>query len=150
MRTLKLVTVLLVSTFLLGQQAPLPNAAPPGSTYTPKFTGDPAHSEAEAAALGYMRTVMMAEKNFARKHGGKYAPSLQALVGHGSFTRRMTSPNRGDYRVGYHAKKDGEGYVLTMTTVQFEADHRAFYVDETGTIRAAEGHPANASSEPVK
>jgi hypothetical protein len=58
--------------------------------YTPKFPGDPAHSNAEAAALGYMRTVGMAQRAYNKKHGG-YATSLAALVGSGSFTRRMTS-----------------------------------------------------------
>ena len=58
------------------------------AAYQPKFKGDPAHSSAEAAALGYMRTVTMAERLYKKKHA-QYATSLSELVAHGSFTRRM-------------------------------------------------------------
>ena len=66
--------------------------------YQPKFSGDPAHSDAEAAALGYMRTAVYAQKQYQKKHQ-KFAPSLAALAGSGSFTRRMINPERGDYTV---------------------------------------------------
>src|SRR3954462_2763998 len=57
-------------------------------TYKPMFKGDPAHSHPEAGALGYMRTVVDAQRAYKKKHN-KYATSLQQLVHNGSFTRRM-------------------------------------------------------------
>ena len=38
------------------------------TTYQPKFKGDPAKSESEAAALGYMRTVLRAQKQYKKKN----------------------------------------------------------------------------------
>jgi hypothetical protein len=68
-----------------------------------------------------------------------------ALVGQGSFTRRMAdSKKRGDYTVGYKMEK--EGYHLTMTPTTIDATHRAFYVDESGKIKAEEDKPATESS----
>jgi hypothetical protein len=32
------------------------------TAYQPKFAGDPAHSDSEALALGYMRTVLRAQR----------------------------------------------------------------------------------------
>src|SRR5580692_912251 len=66
------------------------------SAYQPKFKGDPARSESEANALGYMRTVIRAQQQYFKKND-KYAPTLAELVHTGSFTRRMTETNRGDY-----------------------------------------------------
>ncbi len=114
--------------------------------YTPKFPGDPAHSNAEAAALGYMRTVATAEHLYKKKHGD-YATSLPSLVGTGSFTRRMTATDRGDYSVRFHST--GKEFSLSLVPKTFDADHRAFYIDDTGTIRAEDSKPATASSEPV-
>ena len=34
------------------------------NTYQPKFKGDPARSESEANALGYMRTVIRAQQQY--------------------------------------------------------------------------------------
>jgi len=117
------------------------------TTYTPKFPGDPAKSNSEAAALGYMRTVVNAQRQYKKKNG-KYASSLTALVGQGSFTKRMVATDRGDYKVGFRGKQGG--FVLTMTPAQFDPEHRAFFVDERGTIRYDETQVANASSPPVK
>jgi len=115
--------------------------------YTPKFPGDPAQSNAEAAALGYMRTVGMAERVYNKKHGA-YATSLAGLIGRGSFTRRMASTDRGDYTVKF--RSTGKDWSLTMVPKTFDAAHRSFYMDETGTLRADETKPATASSDPVK
>ena len=115
--------------------------------YTPKFPGDPAHSNAEAVALGYMRTVAVAEQLYKKKHGA-YADSLHALIGHGSFTRRMTAPEQGDYTVKFHG--NAKEWTLTMVPKTFDGDHRAFFMDDRGKIRAEAGKPATASSEPVK
>lgn len=114
--------------------------------YTPKFAGDPAHSNAEASALGYMRTVATAQHEYKKKHGS-YATALASLVGTGSFTRRMATTDRGDYTVKFHST--GKDYSLSLVPKQFDQGHRAFFMDETGTIRAEDAKPATASSEPV-
>lgn len=114
------------------------------TAYTPKFPGDPAHSNAEAAALGYMRTVLGAEREYRKKHGG-YAPTLAALVHSGSFTKRMVATDRGDYTVHFRGTKDG--FALGMIPKRFDAEHRAFMTDESGRIRAEQEKPATAESE---
>jgi hypothetical protein len=115
-----------------------------GQDYQPKFKGDPAKSDSEAAALGFMRTVIMAEKNYKAKKNA-YAPSLMDLVGQGSFTRRMAdSKKRGDYTVNY--KAEHEGYRLTMTPDAVDATHRSFFVDQSGKIKAEEDKAATESS----
>jgi hypothetical protein len=116
-------------------------------TYQPKFHGDPAHSDAEAAALGYMRTAVIAQRLYKKKHGD-YATSLASLVGSGSFTRRMINPERGDYTAQF--RSTGKNFSLAMVPKQFDAAHRAFFVDDTGTIRAEDDKPATASSPPLK
>ena len=125
-------------------QAP---AAAQGS-YQPKFPGDPARSDAEAGALGYMRVVVRAQKLYQKKHD-QYATSLMDLVNTGSFTRRMAkTTERGDYTVGFKGKNDN--YVLTMTPKNVDAEHRSFYADEDGVIHADETKAADASSPKVK
>ena len=117
------------------------------TAYTPQFKGDPAQSTAEAAALGYMRTVAMAQRLYHKKHGD-YATSLASLVGSGSFTRRMINPNRGAYTV--HFRSTGKDYSLALVPQQFDSAHRAFYQDESGTIRVEDDKAASASSPPLK
>jgi len=122
-------------------------AAAQGS-YQPKFPGDPARSDAEAGALGYMRVVIRAQKLYQKKHD-EYATSPKDLVNTGSFTRRMAATTeRGDYTVGFKGKKDN--YVLTMTPKNVDAEHRSFYADEDGVIHADETKAADASSPKVK
>ncbi len=144
MRLAALVTLLLILALAVSAQT-LPAPAP-GATYQPKFRGDKAHSDAEFTALAYMRTVQTAEKLYYKKHS-KYAESLQSLVGHGSFTKRMTSTVRGDYVVAYRPQADG--YALTLTPKQFDADHRAFYVDQSGAFRAESEKHATIASPPL-
>jgi hypothetical protein len=115
--------------------------------YQPKFKGDPAKSDSEAAALGYMRTVIRAQNIYNRKNN-KYAASLADLVHTGSFTKRMVNPDRGDYSVGFRPNKDG--YELTLTPKQLDAEHRSFYADEDGKIHADDQGPANDKSPVVK
>src|ERR1700685_4070830 len=74
--------------------------------YQPKVRGEPARSDSEAAALGYLRTVLRAERQYQKKNG-HYATSLSELVHVGSFTRRMVNPEQGDYTVSFHSHKDG-------------------------------------------
>jgi hypothetical protein len=126
----------------------LPVAGQTTAPYQPKFPGDPAHSESEAQALGYMRVVLRAEREYKKRHG-KYAGSLKGLAGTGSLTKRMASTTeRGDYTVGFHAQK--EGFVLTMTPKQMDPDHRSFYAEEDGVIHGDDQKPADATSPRVK
>jgi type II secretory pathway pseudopilin PulG len=117
------------------------------STYQPKFPGDPARSDSESAALGYMRTVLRAQKLYQKKNG-KYAATLADLVHTGSFTRRMVNPERGDYTAGFRSHKNG--FQLTMTPKQLDAQHRSFYAEEDGVIHADEEKAADADSPKVK
>jgi hypothetical protein len=122
-------------------------AAAAQTPYQPKFKGDPAKSDSEAAALGYMRTVIRAQKIYYKKNN-KYAASLADLVHTGSFTKRMVNPDRGDYSVGFRQHRDG--YELTLTPKQLDAEHRSFYADEDGQIHADDQAPANDKSPVVK
>jgi hypothetical protein len=124
--------------------APPAVATPP---YQPKFPGDPARSGSEAAALGYMRTVIRAQREYKKKNA-KFAPSLNALVHTGSFTRRMTKTDRGDYTVSFQSKKDG--FELALTPKQMDSAHRSFYADEDGVIHAEEDKAASETSPSVK
>ena len=117
------------------------------TTYTPQFKGDPAHSTAEAAALGYVRTVIYAQRVYYKKHAA-YATSLAELVGSSSFTRRMTHTDRGDYTV--HFTSTGKNFSLSLVPKHFGPAHRAFFADDTGTIRVENDQPATASSPKLK
>lgn len=111
--------------------------------YQPKFKGDPARSESEANGLGYMRTVIRAEREYNKKNG-KYTSSLEQLVHTGSFTRRMTQTERGDYTVIFHPVK--VDYELTLVPKQPDAEHRSFYATEDGVIHADEEKTATVDS----
>jgi hypothetical protein len=133
---------------LLAQQAPANQPTSPDqaqSTYKPKFPGDPAHSDSEAAALAYMRVVIRAQKRFNKQYG-HYAITLPELVHSGSFTRRMVNSQQGDYTASFKGKKDS--YVLTMTPNHMDADHRSFYADDDGNIHA-DGENAADEKSPV-
>jgi hypothetical protein len=107
----------------------------------------PTNSQNETISLGYMHTVVYAQKDYKKKHG-KYATSLAALVHFGSFTKRMTTTDRGAYTVQFHGRPSG--YWLALTPKQFAPDQRAFYVDATGKIRVEEDKPATAESPLLK
>lgn len=115
--------------------------------YQPKFPGDPARSEVEAGALGYMRTVLRAQNLYKKKHGA-YATSLAGLVNTGSFTKRMVQTDRGQYTVGFHFKKPG--FQLALTPKQMDAEHRSFYAEEDGKIHGDESKAADSNSPVVK
>ena len=106
-----------------------------------------ANSAPEARALGYLHTVYIAELNYKKKHN-EFARSLASLVGQGSFTRRMASPDRGDYSARFSG--NGTGFSLGMVPKTFDAEHRAFFVNETGTVRVETDKPATAQSAPLK
>jgi hypothetical protein len=121
---------------LLAQQAGMP--------YTPKFPGDPAHSDSEAGALGYMRTLVTAERAYFKKHT-KYATSLAQLAASpGSFTKRMAHTDRGDYTVYFHGAPTK--FYVQMTPKQFDAAHRAFWDNENGIIHVESDKPATEQS----
>jgi hypothetical protein len=122
-------------------------AQTPAATYQPKFPGDPARSDSEAAALAYMRVVLRAQHRFQKQYD-HFATSLAELVHSGSFTKRMVDPNRGDYTANFKGKKDS--FVLTMTPKQLDAQHRSFYAEDDGKIHAEEDKPADANSPIVK
>lgn len=115
--------------------------------YQPKFPGDPARSDSEAAALGYMRTLLRAQHTYKKKNG-KYATSLPQLVHTGTFTKRMTNLDQGDYTVSFHSHKDG--FDLLLTPKQQDAQHRSFFAKEDGVIHAEEATAANENSPKLK
>jgi hypothetical protein len=117
------------------------------TAYQPKFPGDPARSDSEAVALGYMRTVLRAQHTYHVKNG-KYADSLASLVHTGTFTRRMVDPDRGDYTVSFHPHKDG--FDLLLMPKQQDADHRSFYAKEDGVIHGDEQKAADENSPKVR
>ena len=144
-------TAILLAVYTLCAQdappvAPIP-AEQNAPAYTPKFHGDPAHSDSEAAALAYMRVVMRAQVVFNKQYG-HYATSLSQLVHSGTFTQRMVNPDRGDYTVGFKSKKDN--FALTMTPKNLDAQHRSFYAENDGKIHADETKPADSSSPVVE
>jgi hypothetical protein len=128
-------------------QATTEPAQPPA--YKPRFAGDPAHSEAEAGALGYIRTVLMAQKLYKKKHDS-FATSLAGLVHTGSFTQRMTKTDRGDYYVSFEPEPKGTGFNLTMTPKQYDDAHRAFFSDDSGIIRVETDKAATENSPRLK
>ena len=125
---------------------PAPAAAP--TPYQPKFAGDPARSDSEAQALGYMRVVLRAQKEYKKRHD-KFAESLPALAGTGSLTKRMARSNeRGDYMVSFKSQKDG--FILTMTPKQMDNEHRSFYAEEDAIIHADDQKAADQNSPKIK
>jgi hypothetical protein len=128
-------------------QAPVVAPQTSAPAYQPKFPGDPARSESEAAALAYMRVVLRAQHRFDKQYG-HFATSLAELVHSGSFTKRMVNPDRGDYTASFEGKKDS--FILTMTPKQLDAQHRSFYAEDDGKIHADEEKPADAKSPAVK
>ena len=120
------------------------------AAYQPKFKGDPARSDSEAAALGYMRTFLRAQKIYKKKNG-HYATTLMELSKTGSFTRRMAgSTDRGDYTVKFRAHKEKDTFEVSMLPKQQDSTHRSFFSDEQGKIRADETKEADQSSEALR
>src|SRR5258708_32496750 len=119
------------------------------AAYQPKFKGDPARSDSEAAALGYMRTFLRAQRVYKRKYG-HYATTLLDLAKTGSFTRRMVSTERGDYTVKFRSHKDKDTFEITMVPKQLDATHRSFFSDDQGKIRGDEQKEADESSPLLK
>jgi len=140
-----LAVAMIGAAFAVGQAT---GAGPATSTYQPKFPGDPARSESEAQALGYMRVVLRAQREYKKRHD-KFADSLAALAGTGSFTKRMAhTTDRGDYTASFRTHKDG--FVLTMTPKQLDAEHRSFYAEDDGVIHGDDQKAADLESPKVK
>jgi len=146
-RSLGIFAALTLTGAAMSALAPTVAAQTAPSTYQPKFPGDPARSDSEAAALAYMRVVIRAQRQFNKQYD-HFATSLAELVHSGSFTKRMVNPDRGDYTVGFEGKKDS--YILTLTPKQLDATHRSFYAEDDGKIRADEEKPADDKSPVVK
>jgi len=147
-----LVALLVAGTCFAVAQNSAPETTPqssPGNpgAYQPKFPGDPARSDSEAAALAYMRVVLRAQHQF-EKHYDHFATSLAELVHTGTFTKRMVNPNRGDYTASFQGKKDS--FILTMTPMHMDAQHRSFYAEDDGKIHGDETKPADGDSPLVK
>jgi hypothetical protein len=123
-RNVLTVLILLTLTTTALSAPMLSGAQTPAATYQPKFAGDPARSDAEAAALAYMRVVLRAQHQFNKQYG-HFATSLAELVHSGSFTKRMVNPDRGEYTASFNGKKDS--FVLIMTPAHLDAQHRSFY-----------------------
>lgn len=142
MRRIFLVPATLLLLALLG-------AAQTQATYQPKFKGDPARSDSEDLALGYMRTFLRAQRIYKKKND-HYATSLLDLVHTGSFTRRMAATQQGDYTVKFTPHKEKDTFEITMTPKQEDATHRSFFADQEGKIRADEQKEADANSPVLK
>ncbi|MFZ1140160.1 MAG: hypothetical protein WAN76_13330 [Candidatus Sulfotelmatobacter sp.] len=139
--------LLAVGTLSAQDAAPSPTPATQAPAYQPKFPGDPARSDSEAAALAYMRVVLRAQRRFNKQYD-HFATSLAELVHSGSFTKRMVNPDRGDYTANFKGKKDS--FVLTMNPKNLDAQHRSFYAEDDGKIHSDEAKAADASSPVVK
>jgi hypothetical protein len=150
-RSTQLWVILIASLLAVGplfaQDATPPAPAAQAPVYQPKFRGDPARSDSEAAALAYMRVVLRAQRLFNKQYN-HFATSLAELVHSGSFTKRMVNPDRGDYTASFKGKKDS--FVLTMTPKNMDAQHRSFYAEDDGKIHGDDTKPADASSPVVK
>jgi hypothetical protein len=146
-----LLTAILLAACAVAQDPPPAPSAPPDTpqapAYTPKFAGDPARSDSEAAALAYMRVVLRAQRQFNKQYN-HFAVTLAELVHSGSFTKRMVNPDRGDYTASFKGKTDT--FVLTMTPKNLDAQHRSFYAEDDMKIHADESKPADENSPVVK
>lgn len=155
-----ILTIIVLATGLAAAQDQTPGAATSSTPYKPQFPGDPAQSESEAQALGYMRVVLRAEREYKKRHS-KFTDSLESLAGTGSFTKRMAhSTDRGDYTVGFRPHHDNhphdshaddhDGFVLAMTPKHLDSEHRSFYAEDDGVIHADDSKPADEDSPKVK
>jgi len=149
-----MLTVVVMAAGLASAQDQAPAAAQAATAYKPQFAGDPAQ------ALGYMRVVLRAEREYKKRHN-KFTDSLESLAGTGSFTRRMAhSTDRGDYTASFRPQHDShsrdrhsddhDGFVLTMTPKHMDGEHRSFYAEDDGVIHADDQKLADRDSPKVK
>ncbi len=140
------VSAVLIAALLAALAAAQTPSAP---SYQPKFKGDPARSNSEAAALGYMRTFLRAQKIYKKKNN-HYATTLLDLAKTGSFTRRMVGTDRGDYTVKFKSHKEKDTFEIVLAPKQQDPAHRSFFSDDQGKIRADEQKEADEASEILK
>lgn len=138
-RTFLTAVALLLATVLAAAQ----------TVYQPKYKGDPARSDSESLAIAYIRTFLRAQHAYKKKNQ-HYATSLLELRKTGSFTPRMANPDQGDYSVKFKADKKKDTFEITLVPKQIAPDHRSFYSDNEGKIRADEQNEANESSPLLK
>jgi hypothetical protein len=129
--------------------APAGVSANAQTPYQPKFKDDPARSDSEAAALGYMRTFLRAQRIYKRKYA-HYATTLLDLTKTGSFTRRMAGTDRGEYIVKFRPHKEKDTFEITLAPKLLDPTHRSFFSDDQGKIRGDETKEADAESEVLK
>jgi hypothetical protein len=146
-RFLAIVVSLALAIFTLFAQASAAVAQTPAPAYQPKSANDPARSDSEDLAIRYMLVVIRAQRQFNKQYH-HFATTLAELVHSGSFTKRMVNPDRGDYTAGFKGKKDG--YILTMTPKNLDAQHRSFYAEDDGKIHADETKAADGDSPLMK
>jgi hypothetical protein len=104
-------------------------------------------SNDEKVAVAFMKTILYSERIYKNRHH-QYTRDLSTLAGTGSVTRRMVkSRERAGYRVGFSSS--GEAFSLTMTPLNPDAQHRAFYANQDGVIHVDQG-TANAQSPVLK
>ncbi len=104
-------------------------------------------SNDEKVAVAFMKTILYSERIYKNRHH-QYTRDLATLAGTGSVTRRMVSSRqRAGYKVGFSSS--GEAFALTMTPVNPDAQHRAFYANQDGAIHVDQG-TANAQSPVLK
>lgn len=132
------VCFILIATFAFAQAA-----------YQPKYKGDPARSDSESLAIAYVKTFLRAQHAYKKKNQ-HFATSLLDLRKNGSFTPRMANPDQGDYTVKFKANKEKDTFEITLIPKQPAPDHRSFYSDNEGKIRADEQNEANESSPLLK
>ncbi len=119
------------------------------TTYQPRYKGDPARSDSEFLAVAYTKTFLRAQHLYKKKNA-HFADSLMELTKTGSFTRRMANPDRGDYTVKFHANKEKDMFEITMVPKLQDAQHRSFFSDQEGKIRADEQKEADENSPLLK
>ena len=99
-----------------------------------------------------MRTVLRAQHEYKKRHD-KFADSLEALAGTGSFTKRMAHIHRTRGLHGQfspHFGQHNDGFVLTMTPKHMDSEHRSFYAEDDGVIHGDDQKPADLDSPKVK
>jgi len=133
--------MLWLATSAVAQNSPAPTAEPS------EANASPGPSRAEIVAKGYLRTLWAAQEDYHKKDG-HYATSLRALVGHGSFTKRMAQTDRRDYTVQF--RSDGSKYSAELIPKQFDSEHPAFYMDQSGAVRSEQGKEATSESSEVQ
>ena len=95
-----------------------------------------------------MRVVLRAQHQYKKRHD-KFAESLDALAGTGSFTKRMAnSTDRGDYTASFRSHKDG--FMLTLTPKHMDSEHRSFYAEDDGVIHGDDSKAADLDSPKVQ